>query len=244
LIQNSPHAFGDVFISFTEHDRGRNHRAVMLNHEVWLMLLGTNVDFWSDAHIHKIIGDHGQVIAWEEDHNNLARVLVKARVVNLEDIPWFIVSTEGPGFEGNSWTIQTEIIQSRMLGINAADEDVPPGPDDLQPELFDFFGFGQPHLGNAPVNEPNEHNNMDVQQDAQGAWGLWPDQPVNQIEQQAVFDLNEPGEAPLEDPGLVENVPRLVDPVPQHVVEEDVVVASSDSEGLNEEAAQIPHCQT
>jgi hypothetical protein len=130
LIQNSPHAFGDVFISFTEHDRGRNHRAITLNHEVWLMLLGTNVDFWSDAHIHKIIGDHGQVIAWEEDHNNLARVLVKARVVNLEDIPWFIVSTEGPGFEGDSWTIQTETIQSRMLGINAADEDVPPGPDD------------------------------------------------------------------------------------------------------------------
>jgi hypothetical protein len=239
LIQNSLHAFGDVFISFTEHDRGRNHHAVTLNHEVWLMLLGTNVDFWSDAHIHKIIGDHGQVIAWEEDHNNLARVLVKARVVNLEDIPWFIVSTEGPGFEGDSWTIQTKIIQSRMLGINATDEDVPPEPDDLQPEFFDFFGFGQPHLENVPVNEPNEQN-MDVQQDAQGAWGLWPDQPVNQNEQQVVFDLNEPGEAPMEDPGLVENVPGHVDPLPQHVVEEDVIVASSDSEGLNEEAAQIP----
>jgi hypothetical protein len=77
-------------------------------------------------------------------------------VVNLEDIPWFIVSTEGPGFEGDSWTIQTEIIQSRMLGINATDEDVPPGPDDLQPEFFDFFGFGQPHLEHVPVNEPNE----------------------------------------------------------------------------------------
>jgi hypothetical protein len=199
LIQNSPRAFGDVFISFTEHDRGRNHRAVTLNHEVWLMLLGTNVDFWSDAHIHKIIGDHGQVIAWEEDHNNLARVLIKVRVVNLEDIPWFIVSTEGPGFEGDSWTIQTEIIQTRMLGVNAADENIPPGPDDLQPEFFDFFGFGQPHLEHVPENEPNDQN-MEVQQDAQGAWGLWPEQPENQIEQQGMnvqhevaFDLNEPG---------------------------------------------------
>jgi hypothetical protein len=44
----------------------------------------------------------------------------------------------------------------------------------------------------------------------------------------------------MEDPGLVENVPGHVDPLPQHVVEEDVIVASSDSEGLNEEAAQIP----
>jgi hypothetical protein len=88
---------------------------------------------------------------------------------------------------------------------------------------------------------------MDVQQDAQGAWGLWPEQPANQNEQQGlnvqqevVFDLNEPGEAPLEDPGLVENVPGHVDPLPQHVIEEDVIVASSDSEGHNEEAAQIP----
>jgi hypothetical protein len=88
---------------------------------------------------------------------------------------------------------------------------------------------------------------MDVQQDAQGAWGLWPEQPANQNEQQGlnvqeevVFDLNEPGEAPLDDPGLVENVPGHVDPLPQHVIEEDVIVASSDSEGHNEEAAQIP----
>jgi hypothetical protein len=51
LTQNSPHALGDVFISFTEHDRGRNHRVVTLNHEVWLMLLGSNLDFWSDAHV-------------------------------------------------------------------------------------------------------------------------------------------------------------------------------------------------
>jgi hypothetical protein len=243
LIQNSPHAFGDVFISFTEHDRGRNHRAVTLNHEVWLMLLGTNVDFWSDAHIHKIIGDHGQVIAWGEDHNNLARVLVKARVVNLEDIHWFIVSTEGPGFEGDSWTIQTEIIHTRMLGVNVADEEGPPGPDDLQPEFFDFFGFGQPHLEPIPKNEQN----MEEQQDVQGAWGLWPEHPANQNEQQGLnvqhevaFDLNEPGEAPLEDPGLVDNVPGHVDePLPQHMVDEDVIVASSDSEGHNEEVAPV-----
>jgi hypothetical protein len=53
LIHNSPHQFGDVFISFIEHDRGANHRAVTLNHEVWLMLLGTNIDFWSDVHMNK-----------------------------------------------------------------------------------------------------------------------------------------------------------------------------------------------
>jgi hypothetical protein len=65
------------------------------------------------------------------------------------------------------------------------------------------------------------------------------------VQHEVAFDLNEPGEAPLEDPGLVENVPGHVDePLPQHMVDEDVIVASSDSEGHNEEAApavqQIP----
>jgi hypothetical protein len=40
-----------------------NHRAVTLNHEVWLMLLGTNIVFWSDVHMNKILGDHGHIIA-------------------------------------------------------------------------------------------------------------------------------------------------------------------------------------
>jgi hypothetical protein len=72
-----------------------------------------------------------------------------------------------------------------MLGVNAADEEDPPGPDDLQPEFFDFFGFGQPHLEPVPENGQNDQN-MEVQQDAQGAWRLWPEQPANQIEQQGL----------------------------------------------------------
>jgi hypothetical protein len=61
------------------------------------------------------------------------------------------------------------------------------------------------------------------------------------VQHEVAFDLNEPGEAPLEDPGLVENVPGHVDePLPQHLIDEDVIVASSDPEGHNEEAAQIP----
>jgi hypothetical protein len=31
-----------------------------------------------------------------------------------------------------------------MLGGLGPDEDIPPGPDDIQPHFFDFFGFGQP----------------------------------------------------------------------------------------------------
>jgi hypothetical protein len=119
------------------------------------MLLGTNIDFWSDVHMNKILGDHGHKIAWEEDLNHIARALVKARVVNLEEIPWFIISTEGSIFNDDSWTIQVEIIQARMLGGLGPNEDIPPGPDDLQLELFDFFGFGQQGPGPNPHLQQN-----------------------------------------------------------------------------------------
>ncbi|CAN6235398.1 unnamed protein product [Urochloa humidicola] len=184
LIHTSPHVFGQYHISFIEHDRAWNHRAVSLNHEVWLMMLGVNIDYWSETHISKILGDYGQLLAWEDDPHHLGRVLVKARVVSLEDIPWFVVGTEGFAFEGDSWTIQTEIIHSTMLGAH--------GPDDLQPDVFDFFDFGQPGNGPPPQDHP-------VQEGEEGDWGLWPQGPTQQNPPLQENDANqEVGDLPLQ----------------------------------------------
>jgi hypothetical protein len=212
-----------VQVSFVEHNRGANYRSVTLNYEVWLMLLGTNIDYWSDLHINKIIGEFGHVIAWEEDPNNIARVLVKARVVNLEEIPWFIVITEGPGFNGESWTIQTEIIQANMLGALSADEDFPPDPDDLQPEMFDFFWLWIARPWQQGPFNPQQQEGQPVEEGQEGGWGLWPQGPANaqanqpnqqvildipvQLAQQPLgFDLNEPLQPLDDDLGVVENV--------------------------------------
>lgn len=259
LIHNSPHQFGGVRITFVEHDRGWNRRAVTLNYEVWLMVLGFNIDFWSDVHISKLLGDHGQLIAWEEDPNHLGRVLVKDRVVNLEEIPWFVVGTEGPGFHGDSWTFQTDIIQATMLGGLTADEDNPSRPDDIQQEFFDFFGYGQPGQGpfQGNINQPNnveEAGNEGYAAD----WDLWPQHPnaapgaeadaqlFNILVQLAdarapehdhllEFDLNQPADLPVEDPGVVENAPDPNPPVVNQAlgddIAEDIIIPSSDSEG-------------
>jgi hypothetical protein len=98
---------------------------------------------------------------------------VKARVVTLEEIPWFIVGTEGPDFHGDSWIIQVEIIQAKMLGGMGGDEDVPPGPDNINPEMFDFFGFGQP--GPGPIQGFPDQEPADGDGNVEG-WGLWPQQ--------------------------------------------------------------------
>lgn len=61
-----------------------------------------------------------------------------------------------------------------MLGEQPADEDIPPeNPDDVNPNLFDYFGFGQP--GQGPVDNPNPNPIAGPQVDG---WGLWPEQPI------------------------------------------------------------------
>ena len=170
LILNSPHQFGDIRISFTEHNKGWNNRRLEMNYEVWLMLLGHNVDYWSQAHVEKVLDDCGHVIAWEEDQNHLSRILVKARVVDLAEIPWFAVYSEGLDFNGESWSVQIEILSSKMLGAGPQEEDNPPDDDNFNPNEFQFFGFGQP--GQGPPNNPPV--NPQVGPNVEG-WGLWPE---------------------------------------------------------------------
>lgn len=89
LIHDNPHAFGNISISFTEHDRAWNQKRVMMNYEVWHIFLGYNVDHWNNHIVDKALSDWGDLVTWE-DPNHLARVMVKAKVVTLEEIPLFI----------------------------------------------------------------------------------------------------------------------------------------------------------
>jgi hypothetical protein len=72
---------------------------------------------------------------------HLTRLLVKARVSDLQDVPHFILLTEGEGFFCQSWTIQCKILEQELMGAVAADEDpAPEVPANGQPPLFDFLG--------------------------------------------------------------------------------------------------------
>ena len=108
------------------------------------MLLGFHMDYWKDEYVEQVIGPFGKIINWARDDKHLARILVRARVVDLESIPQFIVFTDSDGFEGDSWTIQCEILQHEMPGAGPPDEDPIPEQQQVQGHLpFDFFGLGQ-----------------------------------------------------------------------------------------------------
>lgn len=95
LIQNSPIPYGNGTISFIPHDRAWNNRTAVMTHDVWMALIGLNLDHWNHALVDKAISEFGKMIVWEEDYLNMARVFVRARVCGLDSIPWFFTFTEG-----------------------------------------------------------------------------------------------------------------------------------------------------
>ena len=64
-----------------------------MNYDVWLMILGFNIDYWEHKDIEKAISEFGKLLIWEEDPSNFARIIVKGRVVVSLKSPgsWFVL---------------------------------------------------------------------------------------------------------------------------------------------------------
>ena len=150
-----------------------------MTHEVWLMLLGLDLDLWTQNLLEKVVSSFGQLMLWEEDHYYMSRAIVKVRVSDLDDIPWFFVFTEGSDFVSNSWTVQCEVLLTKMLGEDAQDEDFPPGDDDFDPNQFFFHGFGQ--LGHGPPQPPPAPQAPFILENLQAMAGMLG--PINQYKQ-------------------------------------------------------------
>lgn len=89
-----------------------------------------------------MIGPFARTINWYGDPDYLTRLIVRARVVDLESIPHFSAFSNSSGYDGQSWTVQCEILQDELLGIDPPDEEPVPLPLEDGPPLFDFFGLG------------------------------------------------------------------------------------------------------
>nr|TKW28031.1 hypothetical protein SEVIR_3G297000v2 [Setaria viridis] len=144
LVQHSPFNRNGLSFSFVHHNRGPNARRVLFNRECWLLLIGYPLDSRNLDDIRDAIKSFGRLICWQKD-NIMARVVVKARVTDLEDVPHYLIFSEGDDFEGVSTTVQVEIMQQNPLGGFLQDEDIPP------PRFEDNFIFPGFH------NQPQQH---------------------------------------------------------------------------------------
>lgn len=114
------------------------------------MLIGFLIDSRNIEDIRDSIKSFGRLIYWQKD-SVMARVVVKARVTDLEDMPHYLIMSEGDDFERVSITVQCEIIQQTLLGGQLRDEDIP------HPGFEDNFNF--------PGIPMNQNENIGHQQD-------------------------------------------------------------------------------
>jgi hypothetical protein len=84
------------------------------------------MDYLSRENLQHAITSFGKLLTWEEEKSNRNRLLVKARVTDLEDVPKHIVMSEN------------------LLGAQPPDEDPAPNDDqmDMHEPPFDFFCLG------------------------------------------------------------------------------------------------------
>jgi hypothetical protein len=227
LIAQSPIVFGDVSVSFYKHNQGRNWRLAQFNHECWLLVLGLPNDYWTERHIHGAIGEFARVLHFEADPRKKCRLLIRARVTHLEMIPQFIVYSDPDSVNGDSWTLQCEILQQVQQNLQQAPpEEEIPNELNMEPIIpFDFFGLGQPIDGNNGLLDLNQNvadldvqdnqpNN--VQDDAQqhnlawDPWAPWPEaQQQHPLAQEQGLNLNV---VPGGDQQLNLNLPAIQDP--------------------------------
>ncbi|KAJ1266166.1 hypothetical protein BS78_08G130200 [Paspalum vaginatum] len=193
LITTNPHVYDDISISFVKHNRGRNWKSVQFNRDCWLMLMGFPLDYWEQDYLDQAFCHFGHVLKWENDKTHLSRLIVKARVIDLESVPQFLVFSDADAFRGESWTVQCYVLQDTLLGGLPPDED--PAPDaPMNPHApFDFFGLGQPGhgpligQGNLLGDQENlaDGNNADNGQQDQD-WDPWPEV----VQQQPILGLD------------------------------------------------------
>lgn len=116
LVLQSPHIYDNVSVMFTKHDQGRNWRRAEFNHECWLLLLGFPNDYWSERHVQHAIGNFARVLLLEADERFKARLLVRARVKDVQKVPQFIVYEDPDTIDGDSWIVQCEVLQHKPQG--------------------------------------------------------------------------------------------------------------------------------
>ena len=192
LVLDSPHEFGDVFITFVKHDEGRNHRRVHFNRTVWLLLTGVPFDFRNTEDLACAVSKFGRMISWDKEDDHMGRIVVKARVMNLDIIPKSMRWSEGDEFEEDGWSSSIEVLASELLGGGPADEDpFPPAnvdPHPLPEDAEPAHGFHDDVVNNNDMDvqiaenwdnwEENQQNNqnaeledlLDVVQQEEMAW--------------------------------------------------------------------------
>ncbi|KAK3160566.1 hypothetical protein QOZ80_1BG0061260 [Eleusine coracana subsp. coracana] len=178
LVVTSPHRMGNFEFRFVKHDEATmNLHRSPFTRTCWVMLLGFPLDLRLVHFVDQVCSCFGQMLQWNPDDPNLARILVYVLVDNALDIPRSIAIKHGreADGEGRSWTVPVYICNSQLLAQPGDEEDPPAnngnphpfhGPivldeaefvADLADQFIDQHGHGQ-------MQQPEQQQNQDQEE--------------------------------------------------------------------------------
>lgn len=115
------------------------------------------------------------------------RLLVRARVNDLQKVPQFIVYSDPDTLNGDSWTIQCELLLHHPNEAPPQEDQVPQEGNFENGMPFDFFGLGQQVNGNGNQEDDDQNqvaglfgqDGQNQQQEQhherdQNVWDPWP----------------------------------------------------------------------
>jgi hypothetical protein len=108
------------------------------------MLLGFPFDYCEEEYIDNALAPFGRMLTWDKNSEHKTSLMLRARVVDLESVPLFIVFLETEAMESESWTIRCEVVQQDMLGVGLPDEkQILAEAENFDQVPYDFCGLGQ-----------------------------------------------------------------------------------------------------
>src|SRR3954468_10420109 len=103
-INRSPLPFEDVQLVFQKHNEGLNWRSYNMNREAWILIVGFPSDLRNSHEINHATSSFGKFLVWDKVKTTDAAIVIKVRVVALEDIPSSVVVSGANNPMGESWT--------------------------------------------------------------------------------------------------------------------------------------------
>lgn len=119
---------GDFNARFVCPDNLDNRRNCPFSRDGWIMILGIPLDFRNESDIERVVNTFGKLVRWDHRDRVLGRVLARCLYSDPSAIPRKIVM-ENPankGGYGESWTLQTFVLNGEFTDVFPMDENLPP----------------------------------------------------------------------------------------------------------------------
>lgn len=151
FIRESPHQLDplddDMTFSFLPHDEGENMRQCPFQYVAWIMFLAFPMDYQTDHYINKAVSCFGKLDLWHQPGHNKERVLVRAIISNIAQVPHsLVIKRIGtlPGM-GRSWSVPVYILNGRdtIPGLVGNEDDAPPMNESPHPYELPYLTAAQ-----------------------------------------------------------------------------------------------------